>query len=105
MVDFYSGAPRREPGRRHFRDGEEWINTKLGLVGSGRGGKRVDDGESETLRQSACLLVRKLHFIRKRAADLLLSLDRHRTVVSRPQRISILILVLRCVIVTCSADI
>jgi hypothetical protein len=45
----------------------------------------AEEWTMEILRQSACLLARKLHFIRKRAAGL--ALDRYRTVVSRPQRI------------------
>jgi hypothetical protein len=45
----------------------------------------ADEWTMEILRQSACVLARKLHFIRKRAAGL--ALDRYSTVVSRPQRI------------------
>ena len=45
----------------------------------------AEEWTMEILRQSACLLARKLHFIRKRAAGL--AVDRYRTVVSRPQRI------------------
>ena len=75
----------------------------FGLVGSGRGGRRVHDGDTTSVSLPLGSEA-SLHSQKSRRG---LALDRCRAVGSRPQRISIsiLILVLHCVIVTCSADI